>query len=227
MKTDQDDNTEIHPLDIDYTDVEDKPERRLQWSVVPAINLGIVCFALAALMMVIAIITSQLGGMSAASMEQAYLFRRLGSLLILAGGLFILHGVRSNSDVHVERRKRAKEKKEEAARNKALVRFQIGGKDPEKAIDLQDWIYALKKFPFLVPKQDATSGMPSEFEDVNVVWKDTIVAVLRWDLSVPGRIHVVTRLRYLETLKIPFEMLLAELGAESDLANCTDGDLVD
>ena len=30
MKTDQEDNTEIHPLDIDYTDVEDKPERRFQ-----------------------------------------------------------------------------------------------------------------------------------------------------------------------------------------------------
>ena len=108
-----------------------------------------------------------------------------------------------------------------------MVRFQIGGKDPDKAIDLQDWTYALKKFPFLVPKQNATAGLPSEFEDVNVVWKDAIVAVLRWDLSVPGRMHVVTRLRYLETLKIPFEMLLAELGADSDLANYTDGDLVD
>lgn len=227
MKKDQEDNTEIHPLDIDYTDVEDKPERRLRWSKVPAINLGIVCFALAALMMVIAIITSRLGGMSAASMDQAYLFRRLGSLLILAGGLFILHGVRSNSVVHAERRKRAKAKKEEAARNKALVRFQIGGKDPEKAIDLQDWIYALEKFRFLVPRESATAGRPSAFEDVNVVWKDTVLAVLRWDLSVPGRINVVTRLRYLDALKEPFEMLLADLGADSELANYMDGDLVD
>ena len=72
MKTDQDDNTEIHPLDIDYTDVEDKPERRLQWSVVPAINLGIVCFALAALMMVIAITAGASAARCSAIMNTAW-----------------------------------------------------------------------------------------------------------------------------------------------------------
>ena len=181
-----DEHDGLHALDRDYT-VKEKPKpRQLRFSKVPAINLGVICFLLGGVSLLIGVVASQWNPMSQATTARVVVAHRIGMWLVLAGGASVFVGIRARSELYVQRRKRGK-------RPKSTLRFVIQAKSGGKPLTLNSWREAMIEFGFLVPSTISADVLRPEVGDVHLVIHQVVLAVLRWDPDRDGVIHLVMR----------------------------------
>lgn len=174
---------EIHPLDRDYSVPVPPMPRRLVFRDARAIYLGVIGFVFGGLVLLVGIAASQFGDANRTMEGIAGSAHRMGMWSILAGGVSLMHGMRTRANKHVRKRR------------SDVLAFVMQAKDNDEAYTIRDWRHALADRDELVCSDLCADLLRPELEDVYLVVGDDVLAVLRWDSEQGGIIRVRVRRR--------------------------------
>lgn len=177
MATVEDD--EIHPLDRDYSVPVPPTPRRFVFRDARAIYLGVIGFVFGGLVLLVGIAASQFGDTNRTMEGIAGSAHRIGMWSILAGGVFLMHGMRTRANKQVRKR------------SSDVLVFVLQPKGNDDAYTIRDWRHALADRDELVC--NGSDSLHPELEDVYLMIGDVFLAVLRWEPEQGGIIRVRVR----------------------------------